>query len=115
MLEFNSLAEFSRANCVSICTFLVPANLLATLLTMIFAALRRPSYQVLQAAIAACFFAVVMVLHVYTWFAIGVVRAPTFILLWLAITCLLCNLGAVLFHRRHVHTPFFWKIEEGKG
>ncbi|MDM9381395.1 hypothetical protein QUB80_11845 [Chlorogloeopsis sp. ULAP01] len=107
MLDFHSLSEFSRVNCVSICAFLVPANLLATILTMIFAALRRPSHQVWQAAGVACLFALVMVLHVYSWFAIGVVMAPTYILLWLAITCLFCNLGAILFCRRHFNITSF--------
>ncbi|WP_017318419.1 hypothetical protein [Mastigocladopsis repens] len=99
MLDLNSLAEFSRANCVSICAFLVPANLLATLLSIIFVALRRPSHHIWQAAGIASIFALMMVLHVYTWFMIGVVMAPTYILLWLAITCLLTNLGAILFKR----------------
>ncbi len=107
MLDFNSLAEFSRTNCVSICAFLVPANLLATLLTMIFAALRRPSSQVWQSAIVACMFAVVMILHVYTWFMIGVVMIPTYVLLWLAVTCLVCNVGSILFHRRNTNAPIF--------
>ncbi|TFI54507.1 hypothetical protein BLD44_009560 [Mastigocladus laminosus UU774] len=107
MLDFNSLADFSRTNCVSICAFLVPANLLTTLLTMIFAALRRPSYRVWQSAIVACIFAVVMILHVYTWFMIGVVMIPTYVLLWLAFTCLICNVGAILFHRRNINAPIF--------
>ncbi|BAZ66641.1 MAG: hypothetical protein KME28_20970 [Pelatocladus maniniholoensis HA4357-MV3] len=107
MLDFNSLAEFSRTNCVSICAFLVPANLLATLLTMIFAALRRPSSQVWQLAITGCIFAVVMILHVYTWFMIGVVMIPTYVLLWLAITCLVCNVGSILFHRHNTNAPIF--------
>ncbi|PMB50860.1 hypothetical protein CEN39_17635 [Fischerella thermalis CCMEE 5201] len=107
MLDFNSLVEFSRTNCVSICAFLVPANLLATLLTMVLAVLRRSSYQVWQSAIVACIFAVVMILHVYTWFMIGVVMIPTYVLLWLAITCLLCNVGSILFHRRNTNAPIF--------
>ncbi|MBW4633511.1 MAG: hypothetical protein KME30_16925 [Iphinoe sp. HA4291-MV1] len=105
MLDFTSLAEFSRANCVSICAFLVPANLLATILTMIFAALRRPSHDVWQAAGIASIFALMMVLHVYTWFLIGVVMAPTYILLWLALTCLLINVGAILFQRYYTQIP----------
>ncbi len=100
MFDFHTLAEFSRAHCVSICAFLVPANLLATLLTMIFTALCRPHVQVWQAAGIASLFAVAMMLHVFTWFAIGVVMAPTYILLWLGITCLLTNLVVILLHRR---------------
>ncbi|SRR5579883_1740626 len=101
MLDLNTIAEFSRSNCVAICAFLVPAILLATLLTMIFAALRRPLHQVWQSAGIASLFALVMVFHVYTWFSIGVVMAPTYVLLSLAISCLLTNLGAILFRRYH--------------
>ncbi|MBK1988696.1 hypothetical protein A0J48_014305 [Sphaerospermopsis aphanizomenoides BCCUSP55] len=96
MIDFNTLAEFSRANCTGICAFLVPANILATLLTIILAAFNRPTIQIWQAAGFASIFALVMVLHVYTWFMIGVVMLPTFILLGLAITCLLTNLAAII-------------------
>jgi hypothetical protein len=102
MLDFNTITELSRVNCVTICAFLVPANLLATSSTIILAALRRPTHQVWQACAIATFFAVVMILHVYTWFAIGVVMAPTYILMWLAITCLLFNFAAILLQR---HIP----------
>ncbi|MEH1806589.1 hypothetical protein [Nostoc sp.] len=105
MLDFNTLAEFSRGNCISICAFLVPANLLVTISTMILVALRRPSYQVWQSAGIASFFASVMILHVYTWFMIGVVMAPTYILLCLAITCLVTNLTAILFQRHYSNSP----------
>ncbi|WP_341529710.1 hypothetical protein WKK05_10555 [Nostoc sp. UHCC 0302] len=101
MLDFNTLADFSRANCISICAFLVPANLLVTSLTIFLTAVHRPSHQVWQSAGIASFFASVMILHVYTWFIIGVVMPPTYILLWLAITCLLSNLAAILFQRRY--------------
>lgn len=50
MFDLNTLAEFSRAYCIGICAFLVPANLVATSLTGIFAVLRRPSAQVWQSA-----------------------------------------------------------------
>ncbi|MFH7030180.1 MAG: hypothetical protein ACHBN1_33675 [Heteroscytonema crispum UTEX LB 1556] len=113
MLDLNTLAEFSRANCVSICAFLVPANLIATVLTMVFAALRRPLHQVWQAAGIASIFALVMVLHVYTWFAIGVVMVPTYILLWLAITCLLTNLGAILFRKSSIQLFFPMVLSKG--
>ena len=100
MLVFHTLAEFSRANCVSICAFLVPANLLATILTMILTAFHRPSLQVWQSAGIASIFASVMIMHVYSWFAVGVVMLPTYILLCLAITCLLTNLAAILWLKR---------------
>ncbi|WP_041739742.1 hypothetical protein [Calothrix sp. PCC 6303] len=100
MLDLHTLAEFSRSNCVGICTFLVPANLLSTLVPVTFTVLRRPSVQIWQAAIAASIFPIIMLLHVYSWFSVGVVMAPTFILLSLAISCLITNLGAAAFHRK---------------
>jgi hypothetical protein len=107
MFDFNTLTEFSRNNCVSICAFLVPANLLTTLLTIILTVFNRPTNQVRLAAGIASIFAGVMVLHVYTWFIIGVVMMPTYILLSLAITCLLTNLGAILLHKRYFNSPSF--------
>ncbi|MFN7658093.1 MAG: hypothetical protein ACK5P3_08120, partial [Dolichospermum sp.] len=71
MLELNTLAEFSRNNCIGICAFLVPANILTTLLTMILVFLNRPLGQVWISTGLACLFASIMVLHVYTWFMIG--------------------------------------------
>ncbi len=100
MLEFHPLAEFSRTHCVNICNFLVPANLIATLLTIIFTALRRPQVQVWQAAGIASIFALAMIVHVFTWFVVGVVMAPTYILLWLGSTCLFTNLAAVIVRER---------------
>jgi hypothetical protein len=104
MLELNTLSEFSRANCIGICAFLVPANLIATFITMIlvFRHRHRLSQQVWQAFAIASFFAVVMILHVYTWFEIGIVRTETYVLLSLAISCLLTNIVAVGLHRRLV-------------
>jgi hypothetical protein len=102
MLDFHYLAEFSRTNCVSICAFLVPANLLTTILTIILAVLHRPSHQVWQAAGIACLFAFIMVLHVYTWFSVGVVMLPTYILLSLALTCFVTNVGTLFFQGRYV-------------
>jgi hypothetical protein len=109
MLDFNTLAEFSRSNCVGICAFLVPANLLTTLLTIILTALHRPSSQVRKAAGIASIFALIMVMHVYTWFMVGVVMAPTYILLSLAITCWLANLVAVIWQRHYSHSFSFSK------
>ncbi|QFS49260.1 hypothetical protein GXM_06754 [Nostoc sphaeroides CCNUC1] len=36
---------------------------------------------------------------------VGVVMAPTYILLWLAITCLVTNLAAIIFQRRYSNSP----------
>lgn len=100
MFDFNTLAEFSRHYCIGICAFLVPANLVATSLTVIFTMLRRPVAQVCLAAGIASIFASVMILHVFTWFMVGMVMAPTYILLCLGSICLCANLGAILLRRR---------------
>ncbi|MEA5569899.1 hypothetical protein [Calothrix sp. UHCC 0171] len=100
MLDFNTLAEFSRTHCIGICAFLVPANLLTTLVTVVWAFQQRGRQQVQQPAAIASMFALVMILHVYTWFQVGVVMAATYILLSLAVSCLIINWGTVLLHRR---------------
>jgi prepilin signal peptidase PulO-like enzyme (type II secretory pathway) len=97
MLSFDlfSLAEFSRDRCVSICTFLVPANLAIVLLTLFLAAKNRPALQIrLSVAIGVCL-ATIMILHVMTWLAIGVITPVTFILTGLAIICLIVNLWTI--------------------
>jgi hypothetical protein len=101
MFDFNILAEFSRYYCIGICAFLVPANLVATSLTMVFAMLSRPAAQVWLAAGIASIFALVMMLHVFTWFMVGMVMAPTYILLCLGSICLFTNFGAILLRRRN--------------
>ena len=95
MFDFNPLFEFSRTNCIAMCAFLVPANLFFTLRTIIFTGLRRPQFQVRQAAVLACIPALVMVLHVFTWLMIGVVMAPTYILFALGSICLGINFWAI--------------------
>ena len=100
MFDFNTLAEFSRAYCIGICAFLVPANLVATSLTVVFTMLRRPPAQVWQSAGIASMFALQMIIHVFTWFMVGMVMAPTYILLCLGSICLWVNLGAILLRRR---------------
>lgn len=88
MIDFTHIAELSRLHCLGICAFLVPANLLNTLTTLGVVATRKPLSIRLLSAAMAMIFAVTMILHVWTWFAVGVVQAPTFILLSLASLCL---------------------------
>ncbi|NEO99745.1 MAG: hypothetical protein F6K58_13915 [Symploca sp. SIO2E9] len=100
MLKFVTIFEFSRANCIAICAFLVPANLLLTSLTLVLMGLARSSQlQGRVAAVVALLPAVLIMLHVYTWFAIGVVKTPTFVLLFLSLTCISINTWAI------AHTP----------
>ncbi|MBL1177436.1 hypothetical protein [Pantanalinema sp. GBBB05] len=91
MIDFTPLLEFSRQHCLTICAGLVPLNLLATLLTMILAALSYPHHRLWQSAGVAWVFAIALVLHVWSWFIIGVVAIPTFVLMALGITCISIN------------------------
>ncbi len=95
MLDLTNLAELSRTQCISLCAFLVPANLIATCLTVVLAVLRRSKIQVWQSAGVASIFAVVLLWHVFTWFEVGVVMIPTYVLLWLSSSCLMINISAV--------------------
>ena len=97
MSNFHLLCEFSRINCITICAFLVPFNLLATLQTLIFTGQNRSKSQILIMAGFASLYSGLMVLHVFTWFLVGVVRIPTFVLLTLGSTCLFINLWAVFY------------------
>lgn len=104
MFDLDTLFEFSRSHCIAICALLVPATLLATLQTMLLAGFRRPPFQVQLTATVASLYALVLVLHVFTWFAIGVVMAPTYILTVLGCVCLAINFYAVLYNRKQT-TP----------
>ncbi|WP_242056768.1 MULTISPECIES: hypothetical protein [Oscillatoriales] len=95
-LEMNLLFEFSRNHCIAICAFLVPANLLLTLGTVVLVSQLRHLTQVYLSVFAASFFALTLLLHDFTWFSIGVVMAPTYILLALACVCLSLNLWAIV-------------------
>jgi len=100
MLDLSSLFEFSRSHCIAICAALVPANLLVTSQTMLWIWLHRPLRQVQITAGVAGFYALLLLLHVFTWFAIGVVMAPTFILIFLSSLCIAINLCAVLYSQK---------------
>ena len=80
MLDLEPIFEFSRQNCVAICSFLVPANLLATFLTSILFWMQRPLSQIKISAALTVIFALTLFLHVATWFIIGVITPVTFIL-----------------------------------
>ena len=79
------LGNFSRSHCISICAFLIPANLIATSQTLLFTFWKRSPLQVLTMTAIASFYALLMISHVISWYAIGVVMAPTFILTFLGI------------------------------
>ncbi|MGC9503140.1 hypothetical protein [Baaleninema sp.] len=95
VFDLATLAELSRIHCIGICAVLVPSNLLATSATMVLAAIDRSAGLRWMSGGIASLLAVAMVLHVWTWFAVGVVRVPTFVLLALASLCLGLNAWAV--------------------
>ncbi|MEB3279947.1 MAG: hypothetical protein VKK42_13620 [Lyngbya sp.] len=95
MLDLNTIAEFSRANCGTICAFLVPANVLATLQTLVFTGMKSSPVKLRLMVGFACVYSVLMLLHVYSWFSIGIVMLPTYILLSLGGVCLATNLWAI--------------------
>ncbi len=99
MFDFSHLLEFSHSHCVAICAALVPANLLSTLCAIVLVGLKRPMNQVWQASGVGSVFALLMVLHVLTWFMVGVVMLPTFVLLLLGGVCLSMNLWVILHPR----------------
>ncbi len=101
MFDLNSIAEFSRCHCIGICAFLVPTNLLFASATLLLTALDR-SPRIIYAIVSIGILpALALFLHVATWWSIGVVMLPTFILPILALTCLAIYAYAVV-NRQHL-------------
>jgi hypothetical protein len=115
MLNLEPVFEFSRNNCIAICAFLVPANLLITVQILISLAIERPGgrggagisvpyskppWQIRLAVALAITFALTLFLHVFTWFSIGVVTPVTFILFGLGTTCLAINIWASIYWQK---------------
>lgn len=105
MIDLNTLFELSRTHCIAICAVLVPANLSATLQTILFVGFGRSAAQVQIMASGASFYALLLLLHVFTWFAIGVVMAPTYILTFLGCLCLSVNVCALLYVKQRGLEP----------
>jgi len=99
MFDLNLLSEFSRQNCVAICAFLVPANLLTTINTLLLLYLIGPLAQIRLAALFACLFALTLFLHISTWMIIGVFTPVSIILFGLGSTCLIINSLAIIYPR----------------
>jgi putative exporter of polyketide antibiotics len=107
MLDINALFEFSRTHCVAICAVLVPANLVATSQTLLLTGFSRPIAQIQVMALAASLYGLLLILHVLTWLAIGVVMAPTYILTFLGCLCIGLNLTCVAIGKRGWN-PVIW-------
>jgi len=95
MFGFNNIIEFSHLYCVEICTLLVSMNVLASLQPIIFTVLHRPKKEINLISLVASFYALMIILHLGSWFIVGVVRIQTFILLLFAACSLITNIWAV--------------------
>jgi len=91
MFNPQPIFEFSRSNCVAICSFLVPANLITTIATIALVIMNQPLFKIRWSMGIASIFATTLFLHVSTWFIIGVITPVTFILFGLGTTCLIIN------------------------
>ncbi|HEY9698471.1 MAG TPA: hypothetical protein V6D10_14500 [Trichocoleus sp.] len=104
----DSLFEFSRTHCISICAVLVPVNLIATLQTMLLVWFRRPIAQVGLMAATSSLYATLLILHVITWLVIGVVMLPTYILFALGCFCISTNLLCLVLSWQRTFKPLRW-------
>ena len=95
MINFELFSEFSMTHCVALCAFLVPANLLVSLQIILFSAFERPRYYLWIMAAASVLYASALILHDLSWFMIGVIAPPTFILMFVAALCLGVNAWAI--------------------
>lgn len=82
-----SLSMFSREHCIALCGALVPLTILLTFAAILLVLAEAPRVWQRVLALAGSLPAVLMVLHVYSWWAVGVVAAPTFILCALTVIC----------------------------
>lgn len=88
MIDYSALLQFSQSHCVAICAALVPLNLLGAIWVLILVALERSPQLTNRVAASFSLLALLLILHVASWFVVGVVMLPTFVLLWLGTTCL---------------------------
>ncbi|MDJ0690525.1 MAG: hypothetical protein QNJ41_18700 [Xenococcaceae cyanobacterium MO_188.B32] len=115
LLNFEPIFEFSRQNCVAICAFLVPANLLTTALNLILLFTQRSQTQIRLAISLSVIFAFTLFLHVSTWFIIGVVTPVTFILLGLGATCLTIAILADIYRHKLLAIRLPVEMFQGKS
>lgn len=105
----DSLFNLSRAYCVEICSWLVPLTLIITVNTLISIGCPESLWRRKLSAMAACLLAGIMVLHVTSWFVIGVVRVPTFVLHALACLCFGINSWAISHPTSMLQVLAFWR------
>ena len=109
MWNFEPVFEFSRHNCVAICSFLVPAILVATITTFVLVATDKSLSKMLWSKRIALVLELTLFLHVSTWFMIGVVTPVTFVLFGLGTSCLILN-SLALVYRREIRQLFSSRV-----
>lgn len=102
MFDLNFIYEFSRNHCVTVCAFLVPANLIATSATLLLLYFQLKKPLIFTTSIASLA-ASALFLHISTWLMIGVLNPVSFILLILGSTCLAINCWAILHPQSDEH------------
>lgn len=100
MLDLEPVFNFSRQNCVAMCSFLVPANLITTITTLTLVARNQSLPAIIWSTTIAGIFSATLFLHVSTWFMIGIITPVTFILFGLGTTCLLINALAIIYRQQ---------------
>ena len=95
-IELASIIEFSHTHCIGICAVLVPTNLCLAGATTALVALDRSTRTIYTNVAISLLPAIILLLHVATWWAIGVIMLPTFILPILALVCLANQAYAVI-------------------
>lgn len=89
MTGLGLILSWSRAYCGWVCGALVPACLLITLQVLVFTALEWPQWQRRTVAGVSLVWVGLLEVHVWSWFWVGVVRIPTFVLIGLGLLCVL--------------------------
>lgn len=98
-----ALFDFSHTYCIAICAALLPFSLFMTFGTLFHLGLGHPTRRVHLSAALAWTGSALMVLHVYTWLAIGVVMVPTYVLPFFAGLFTVINAWAVGHPRSLLH------------
>ena len=99
--------EFSRNNCLSFCGFLVPANLLLVITTWFLCIVPQNSINwVRYSGTTGNILSLILILHVVSWWKVGVVAGPSFILVGLGGICLTLNFLTIIFYQQ---IRSFWR------
>ena len=88
------LLNFSYAHCISICAFLVPFSLFMTFGSIYHVGVGQQKQLYVTAGLASLA-AGFMIFHAWSWWIVGVVMLPSYILPIVAVVCLAMNSWAI--------------------